>query len=86
MKMRITLDFHPGFQPPTVEGNYYCITQESGMIQTLPYSPIHNRFNIHDRDKTTKSAIKVRWWAPIPKSIKVPYGKGMRVLGTEVRP
>lgn len=86
MKMSITLDFRPGYQPPAEEDKYYCITQESGMIQTLPYSPIHNRFNIRDCDKTTENAIKVRWWAPIPKSIKVHYGKGMRALGTEVQP
>ena len=85
MKMHINLDFRPGYQPPEVEGEYYCITTEGGMIQTLPYSPKHNRFNIWDRYDDAQGAIFVRWWAPIPKSIPVSYGKGMKAL-TSGRP
>lgn len=80
MKMHINLDFRPGYQPPEVGGEYYCITTEGGTIQTLPYSPKWNRFNIHDFDENDHDAIFVRWWAPIPKSIPVPYGKGMKAL------
>lgn len=80
MKMHINLEFRPGYQPPEVEGDYYCITTESGMIQTLPYSPKWNRFNIRDYYDNARGAIFVRWWALIPKSIQVPYGKGMKAL------
>lgn len=80
MKMHINLDFRPGYQPPEVEGDYYCITTESGMLQTLSYSPKWNRFNMRDCCDDTHSAIFVRWWAPIPKSIPVHNGKGMKAL------
>ena len=80
MTMNINLKFHPGYQPPKESGDYYCITVEDGMIQTLPYSAKWNRFNIHDRYDDARGAIFVRWWAPIPKSIQVPYGKGMKAL------
>lgn len=80
MKMHINLVFHPGFQPPKESGNYYCITIEDGMIQTLPYSAKWNRFNIRDLYDDARGAIFVRWWAPIPKAVQVPYGKGMKAL------
>lgn len=86
MKMHINLEFHPGFQPPTESGNYYCITTESGMIQLLPFSAKHCRFNTHDCDDTPETAMRVRWWAAVPKAVIVPYGKGMRALGTRTTP
>ena len=86
MKMHINLDFRPGYQPPKEEGIYYCITTESGLIQSLPYSPKHTRFNNHDWDKNDHGAILVRWWAPVPKAIKVHYGKGMNALTMVRRP
>lgn len=84
MKMHINLEFHPGFQPPAVSDDYYCITSESGMIQTLPFSVRHGRFNVHDYDLAPKTAMRVRWWSPIPKAVIVPYGSGMQALDTEV--
>ena len=80
MKMHINLEFHPGYQPPKDSGNYYCITLENGMIQTIPYSAKWNRFNVHDSDDLPDTAITVRWWAEIPKAVQVPYGKGMHAL------
>ena len=80
MTMNINLKFHPGYQPPQESGDYYCITIEDGMIQTLPYSAKWNRFNIYDRYDDAQGAIFVRWWAPIPKAVQVPYGKGMKAL------
>lgn len=84
MTMHINLNFHPGYQPPAESGDYYCITTESGMIQLLPFSAKHCRFNAHDKNETAESAMRVRWWAPVPKAVIVPYGKGMHALGTEV--
>ena len=82
MTMHINLDFHPGYQPPKESGDYYCITTESGMIQTLPFSAKWNRFNMLDRHTADRkaSSIKVRWWAEIPKAVQVPYGAGMQAL------
>lgn len=82
MTMNINLKFHPGYQPPKESGDYYCITVEDGMIQTLPYSAKWNRFNMRDRHDADhlSSAIMVRWWAEIPKAVQVPYGKGMTAL------
>lgn len=83
MTMHINLDFHPGYQPPKESGTYYCITNEDGMIQTLSYSAKWNRFNMADHNKVSQKvyAIKVRWWAPIPKAVQMPYGTGMPALG-----
>ena len=71
MTLYTTLKFHPGFQPPKESGSYYCITTRGGTIQTLYYSARHQRFNCLDYEEAPgKRAIKVRWWAPIPKTLQ----------------
>lgn len=82
MTLYQTLTFHPGFQPPKESGQYYCITTRGGLIQTLTYSALHQRFNCYDFEPApVKKAIKVRWWAPIPHALQRDYkSAGMRAL------
>lgn len=80
MTLHINLDFHPGFQPPKVSGDYYCITTENALIQTIHYSAKHGRFNCRDYTEKPTSSMTVRWWAEIPQQLQVPHGLGMPAL------
>lgn len=80
MTLHMNLDFHPGYQPPKESGDYYCITTESALLQTLPYSAKHGRFNCRDYNEKPVSSMTVRWWAEIPRQLVVPYGLGMPAL------
>lgn len=54
-------------QLPTKAGEYICITHHGRAWQKLDWSPKQGRFNASDWQETPKHAIKVDWWAPLPR-------------------
>lgn len=71
MTMNMNLTFHrPEQQLPEESGSYICMTLPS-LIQVLPYSSKHKRFNVYDWEQApVQGALKVLWWAPKPSWMK----------------
>lgn len=64
--LKMNLDFHPGSQPPKTSGVYLVIVGDAHTMMTIPYSTVHNRFNVWDHEMSSETALRVRWWATLP--------------------
>ena len=52
---------------PKKSGQYLCIKNGGFTWQKLEWSNKHQRFNASDLQETPEYAIKIMWWAELPK-------------------